>query len=128
MSQFYIKGIPTKRRPRFAHGHAYTDPTTVAEAAAIANAYRGPFYEGKVKIRVDIYPKLPKSTPKGITSAPMLKKPDVDNVLKQFMDALIGKAYADDKQVCEARAIKHDMQRIETDYCVCTVTELERER
>lgn len=128
MSQFYVKGIPTKRRPRFTRsGHAYTDERTVAEEAAIRNAYRGPFFEGKVSIRIDIYPKLPKSTPKGIKSAPCLKKPDGDNVLKIFQDALQGVAYADDKQVCSAKVIKHDMQRIETDYCICSVREMERE-
>ena len=125
---FYVKGIPTNRRPRFTKsGHVYTDKLTTAEAAAIANAYRGPFFQGKVYIRIDVYPKLPKSTPKGIKSAPCLKKPDVDNIGKQFLDALQGKAYADDKQVAELHVIKHDMQRIETDYCVCTIKALERE-
>ena len=128
MAQFYVKGIPTKRRPRFTKsGHAYTDAATTAEAAAIANAYRGPFFYGKVAVVVDVYPKLPKSTPKGITRAPMLKKPDADNIGKIFLDALQGKAYADDKQVTSLKVIKHDMQRIETDYCVCTVREIERE-
>lgn len=125
---FYIKGIPTKRRPRFGNGRTYTDRVTIAEEAAIAKAYRGGFHQGKVEIRVDIYPKLPKSTPKGLHSAPTLKKPDCDNVLKIFMDALQGIAYADDKQVCKAIVIKHDMQRIDFDYCVCSVRTLEREK
>jgi len=129
MTRFYIKGIPTKRRPRFTRGgRVYVDGMTVAEEATIANAYRGPFFQGKVEIILHIYPKLPKSTPKGIDSAPMLKKPDCDNCLKIFLDALQGKAYADDKQVCKATVIKHDMQRIETDYCVCTIRELGREQ
>ena len=128
MSQFYVHGIPTKRRPRFTRsGHVYTDETTVAEEAAIRNAYRGPFFEGKVAISIDVYPKLPKSTPKGIKSAPCLKKPDVDNIAKVFMDALQSVAFADDKQVCSLRVNKHDMQRIETDYCICSVREMERE-
>ena len=124
---FYVKGIPTKRRPRFGNGRAYTDRTTVAEEAAIANAYRGPFFQGKVYVRIDVYPRLPKSTPKGIKSSPTLKKPDADNIGKIFLDALQGKAYADDKQVAELHVVKHDMQRIETDYCVCTIKALERE-
>ena len=129
MTQFYIKGIPTKRRPRFTKtGHTYTDHLTVAEEEIIAHAYRGPFHLGKVEVRIDVYPKLPKSTPKGITSAPALKKPDVDNIGKIFLDALQGKAYADDKQVCKLTVIRHDLQRIDYDYCVCSVRELEREQ
>lgn len=128
MAQFYVKGIPTKRRHRTTKtGHSYQDPKNVQEEAMIANRYAGPFFEGKVSVRVDVYPRLPKSTPKGIKSAPMLKTPDGDNIGKIFMDALIGKAYADDKQVCEVHVIKHDMQRIECDYCVCTVKGMERE-
>lgn len=128
MSQFYLKGIPTKRRPRFTkNGHAYADPVTVSEEAAIAAAYRGPFHNGKVAVRIDIYPKLPKSTPKGITRVPAMKRPDVDNVAKIVLDGLQGKAYADDKQVTYVKAVRHDMQRIDYDYIAVTVTEHERE-
>ena len=128
MSQFFVPGIPTKRRPRFTKsGYAYTDQKTKDEMAAIAKKYRGPLYKGCVSVEVDIYPKLPKSTPKKLDHLPAMKKPDIDNCLKAVMDALQGKAYDDDKQVTHTRVDRHPMQRIEYEYIVVTVKPIERE-
>ena len=129
MSRFFVKGIPTKRRPRFTKsGHTYTDPKTKAEEEAIAKKYNGPKYRGCVSVEVDIYPRMPKGTPKKLNSLPAMKKPDVDNVLKVVMDALQGKAYDDDKQVTRTRTHRHPMQRLEFEYIVVTVKPIERER
>ncbi|MBQ9021806.1 MAG: RusA family crossover junction endodeoxyribonuclease [Eggerthellaceae bacterium] len=126
--QFFVKGIPTKRRPRFTKaGKAYVDVKTKEEEKVIRSKYRGKKHRGPVYIRVDIYPKLPKSAAKGLERVPAMKRPDVDNVLKVFQDALIGVAFDDDKQVVHAEVIRHDMTRIEWDYCVCTVKGIERE-
>lgn len=127
MTQFYVKGIPTKRRPRFTRqGKAYTDAKTKAEMRAIAGKYTGPMHRGCVSVEVDIYPKLPKSAAKGLADVPAMKKPDCDNVLKVVMDALQGVAYEDDKQVTHTRVDRHNMQRIEWDYIVVTVKGLNR--
>ena len=125
MTRFYLKGIPTKRRPRFTRtGRVYVDARTQEEEAAIAAAYRGAKLEGKVAIKIDVYPKLAKSTPGSTTSAPMLKRPDADNIAKAILDGLQGKAYDDDKQVCRLQIEKHDQKRIATDYTVVTVSEM----
>lgn len=125
--QFFVKGIPTKRRPRFTkQGKAYIDAKTKDEMAAIAMKYYGEKHEGQVYVRVDIYPKLPNSAPKKLNDVPAMKKPDVDNVLKVVMDALNGVAYHDDKQVVQAEVVRHNMQRMEWDYIVVTVKGIER--
>ena len=127
MSQFFVNGIPTKRRPRFMrNGHVYTDSKTTSEMSEIARKYKGEKLAGCVSVEVDIYPKMPKGTPKKLTSIPAMKKPDVDNVLKIVMDALNGVAYDDDKQVTRARVERHPMQRIDWDYIVVTVKPVER--
>ena len=127
MSQFFVKGIPTKRRPRFTkQGRAYTDAKTKAEEKEIASKYKGAKLRGCVSVRVDIYPKLPKNTPKKLNNIPAMKKPDVDNVLKVVMDALQGIAYEDDKQVTDAHVVRHQMQRSDWDYIVVTVKPVER--
>lgn len=127
--QFYVKGIPTKRRPRFTKsGKAYVDAKTKEEERYIRSRYTGKKHRGPVSIRLDIFPKLPKSAAKKLECVPAMKKPDVDNVLKVFMDALQGVAFDDDKQVVHAEVVRHDMQRIDWDYCVCTVNGVEREQ
>ena len=127
MSQFFVKGIPTKRRPRFTrNGHAYTDQKTTAEMKEIAQKYKGEKLLGCVSVEVDIYPKMPKGTPKKLNNIPAMKKPDIDNVLKIVMDALNGIAYDDDKQVTYTRVERHPMQRIEWDYIIVTVKPVER--
>ena len=127
--RFFVKGIPTKRRVRFTKsGKAYVDAKTKAEMKEIASKYRGEKIRGCVSVEVDVYPKLPKNTPKKITSLPAMKKPDLDNVLKVVMDALEGVAYDNDAQVTKTRAERHDMQRIEWDYIIVTVNPIYRSR
>ena len=129
MTRFFVRGIPTKRRPRFTkQGRAYTDEKTKKEMEEIAVRYKGQKHKGCVSVEVDIYPKLPKNAPKRLEDTPAMKKPDVDNVLKIVMDALQGVAYDDDKQVTRTRTHRHAMQRIDMDYIVITVAPIERER
>lgn len=127
MTQFFVKGIPTKRRPRFTRsGTAYTDAKTRQEMALIASQYKGVRHLCPVSVRVDIYPKMPSGVPKKLDRLPAMKKPDADNVLKVVMDALNGVAYDDDKQVTHAEVVRHDMQRIDWDYIVVTVNPVRR--
>ena len=114
--EFRIDFIPTKRRPRFARGRAYTDKRTTDEMKAIASAYQGKLYEGAVGLEIVTHAKLPSSTPKRITERMNLFKPDIDNTAKCVMDALNGKAYADDSQVTTLRAMKEPQTRIEQPY------------
>lgn len=52
-----------------------------------------------VRLKVDVYLPLAKSTPTSLTSAPNVRKPDLDNVVKLVLDALNGVAWEDDQQV-----------------------------
>lgn len=124
MTRFYLKGIPTKRRPRFTRtGRVYVDQRTAKEEAAIREAYRGPYHTGPVGVEIDVYPRLATGTPKSVSSKPMTQKPDADNIAKVVLDGLQGKAFGDDKQVTRVTVTKHDKRRIPSDYTVVTVYE-----
>lgn len=111
---FEVPGKPKgKDRPRFFNGHAYTPKETKDYEKLVSSNYRlNRKMEGELTVRILMYFKPPKSTPKYKLSD-MLKgyirpriKPDIDNVIKIILDGLNGKAWDDDKQVVEIFAAK----------------------
>ena len=91
-----VQGRPVpKGRPRVVRGRAYTPRETVIAERKIASiarsAWRQPLV-GPVVVEADF--RFADSRSRG----------DVDNLVKLVLDALIGLAYADDRQVVELHA------------------------
>ncbi|MDY3128682.1 MAG: RusA family crossover junction endodeoxyribonuclease [Berryella intestinalis] len=111
--------IPVKRRARFdRRGRMYTDAATRADMAAIARKFemmRLPKVERgfPVFVRVDVYGRLPKGTPKKKTALPFVQRPDIDNIGKAVLDALNGLAWHDDSQIALLTVEKHRRERRE---------------
>ena len=115
---FTVHGkVQGKQRPRFTRaGRCYTPKATADYEAAISAAFRdqcGWFYAASepVAVSVDVFRALPKSRPKSVAAEADTARPDLDNVVKVVLDALNGLAYADDAQVVEIHATKHDRMR-----------------
>lgn len=117
-------------RPRanFKTKKIYTVPADAVSKRDIAALYKascGDSYkdwEDEVHIRVDYQRPYPKSGAKYMEGEADTDKPDVDNVLKLVMDALIGVAYKDDKYVTEAHVKKHRRFRRKQSYMRIKVT------
>ena len=116
---FTVYGDPQgKARPRFTRqGRAYTPAKTAgyeAEIRQMAAAAMGSSEPLETPVSVFCYVTLPipSSTPKKRLSAFLdgserpLKKPDLDNVAKAFLDAMNGVVYQDDKQVVSLHCTK----------------------
>ena len=116
-----VKGKP---RPRFTRqGHAYTPDSYRCYESEIAMEYvkqGGMFYSGEVSVTLMTNRKPPKSQ-KG--EAPDIKKVDIDNALKAFLDSLNGVAYADDAQVTAVKAYKLPRGRFQSDVTAVLVIE-----
>lgn len=113
MSKFTVLGEPKgKARVRVTRYGAYTPKATKDYEKMVRCAYKGKKYDTPLKVTVKAYFAIPKSTTKK-AKAKMesgelkpTKKPDIDNILKIVLDALNGKAYADDKQVIQSEISK----------------------
>lgn len=142
--EFKVTGkIRGKARPRF-YGTSKLDTTKVNVRAYKVNDDK--IYENLIKssyigsggfrfndksylrMEMDMYFKIPKSYSKkrrrncleGIEKAG--KKPDIDNILKNFCDALNGVAYKDDVQVVEVECKKYYTE--EEDYVIVRLEEI----
>nr|WP_236887784.1 RusA family crossover junction endodeoxyribonuclease [Clostridioides mangenotii] len=60
------------------------------------------YYEGLIKVSIDIYSKKPKKP-----SYLRPTKKDIDNMVKAVFDGLNGKAFKDDRYICELHASKY---------------------
>ena len=107
-----IGNIVGKERPRVNTytGRVYT-PGKTKDYELLVQQYfkikypRSKMLEGRVKIEIIAYLKIPKSTSK-VKMQEMLenkisptKKPDVDNIAKSILDAMNGYVFRDDNQV-----------------------------
>ena len=122
---FTIEGEPTgKGRPRHGKYKTYTPHKTKAVENNIAYFYKvniGHYFEGYVKIKLDLYYSIAKSDSKKKKLMKLNnelrpnKKPDIDNVVKLVADALNEVAYKDDTQIIEleCRKFYSDIPRIE---------------
>lgn len=112
MVRFIVCGEPHgKARPRLntRTKTVYTPSKTAEYEKQVALAYKsvskGKKFDEAVRLEIDAYFSIPKSTPKKklfmffINTFRPTKKPDIDNILKIIMDGLNGIAYEDDKQV-----------------------------
>ena len=122
---FTIEGEPTgKGRPRHGKYKTYTPHKTKAAENNIAYFYKvnvGHYFEGYVKLKLDLYYSIAKSDSKKKKLMKLNnelrpnKKPDIDNVVKLVADALNEVAYKDDTQIIEleCRKFYSDIPRIE---------------
>ena len=115
--RFEVPGEPVgKGRPRITkNGHAYTPAKTREYEARMREAYqqdaKGFVFEGPVRVTIDVFFAIPKSTPQYKVGMMLsddirpVKKPDLDNIIKTI-DALNGVAWHDDAAVVEIEARK----------------------
>lgn len=97
------KPLPAPR-PRFSKFGTYNKKEYTAYKRLIALQYRarkGKLHEGKVKIAIEFFFKIPPSWSKSKKqrAGEYLPRADVDNLAKGVLDALNGVAYKDDKQI-----------------------------
>jgi Holliday junction resolvase RusA-like endonuclease len=132
--KFTVPGEPTgKARPRVGNRPGFTQTYTPEKTATYENLVRlefqhaanaqgyMPILEGPVRVRIDAYYSVPKSTSRKRWREMLAgwvhptKKPDWDNIGKIVCDALNGIAYRDDSQVVDGRVLKHfaDIPRVE---------------
>lgn len=122
---FTIEGEPVgKGRPRHGKYKTYTPAKTKSVENNIAYLYKvnvGYYFEGYVKLKLDLYYSIAKSDSKKKKLMKLNnelrpnKKPDIDNVVKLVADALNEVAYKDDTQIIEleCRKFYSDIPRIE---------------
>ena len=109
-----VRGKPRPRVNR--NGKVWTPEKFKDNEEKIAEAYieaGGRKLEGPVCVSVRTFRALPKKRPKRILSEEDMFKPDIDNILKQVLDALNGVAYDDDKQVVRVLCCKMPRERHE---------------
>jgi Holliday junction resolvase RusA-like endonuclease len=125
---FTVYGEPMgKQRPRFGRGRTYTPKKTVDYEKAVKEAfnemYEGQQLNGAIRMYVNAFFSIPKSTPKkkrqlmidGIIRP--TKKPDIDNIWKIIADSLNENAYPDDSSVVSAKCEKFygEIPRVEVE-------------
>jgi len=134
MVVFTVDGIPQgKGRPRFRRAgnfvQTYTDAKTktyeeaIRSASGVAMGSASPL-EGPVS--VDLYIRVPVPQSYSKTRRAMcleaverpLKKPDIDNVIKAYLDAMNGIVYIDDTQVVRVSAKKTYSSVAGVDVCI----------
>lgn len=111
MFEFIVYGKPQgKARPRVVNGHAFTPKKTKEYEEAIKLAFLKR-HGGEPRIHTAVCLKLyigfgiPRSKTKTAVQNALngwvkpTVKPDIDNIVKVYMDALNGLAWDDDKQV-----------------------------
>ena len=114
--KFTIEGEPVgKGRPRHGKYKTYTPAKTKSVENNIACFYKvnvGHYYEGYVRLKLDLYYSIAKSDSKKKKMMKLNnelrpnKKPDIDNVVKLVADALNEVAYKDDTQIIELECRK----------------------
>lgn len=128
---FKIEGkIKSKDRPRtnFYSKRIYTPKATTDYEKIIRKEIKGTRLNGAISIRLECHFCLPKNISKKkrleLLGKPCLKRPDIDNIEKIYLDAFNKVLYYDDKQVYEMSAVKlwdND------EYVICEVKELSNE-
>ena len=132
-----IPGDPIgKARPRFVRktGHTFTPDKTVNYETLIRElfAVKYPDHQpmtGPVWMEVVAHMRIPSSKSKKVKTAMIdglvfpTVKPDADNLLKVFADAMNGLAYMDDKQIVSASVSKRYSERPRAEVEVKEYTE-----
>ena len=99
-----------KQRPRanFRTGIIYT-PSNTKKYERLIKSKVTQKVDGAIAIDLECHFKMPKwsnKKRKEMVGKPTLKKPDIDNITKIYLDALNKVAYDDDKQVYQISATK----------------------
>lgn len=104
--EFIVTGkIIGKGRPRtnFKTGVIYTPKTTKDYEKLISKQIGDIKVDGAIAIDLECHFIMPKNLSKKkkaeLINKPCLKKPDIDNITKIYLDSMNKKVYADDKQV-----------------------------
>jgi len=98
--RFTVRTRPkAKGRPRFGKGRTYTPKGTVDAEQVIADAYKGPKFEGAVSLACAFSKDRITITLTPMEMEQSSLRGDVSNYLKLVEDALNGHAYDDDRQV-----------------------------
>lgn len=133
---FSVPFAHAKQRPRFSRVggkvRTFTPKDTEDAEKKIRDAYMGASIRkhGRVvtapahvpvSVTVTVRRALPKSRPKRVTAEPDTVKFDIDNCVKEVLDALNGTAFFDDSQVTEVHGFKLDRIRDWTDHTYVTV-------
>lgn len=115
MTTFHVAGVPAPQGSKNAYrrgGRVVLVESSkkvkpwraaVAQAATIAYLHAEPI-DGPVTVEVEFILPRPKSLPKRITD--MVRKPDLDKLVRSTLDALSGIAYIDDNRVTRIVATK----------------------
>lgn len=95
-----------KGRPRFSRGRTYTPGSTIKAEAEIRRQARSQFFFSPLTSAVGIRANFQFTKAKSNKSKYMVKRPDIDNVLKLFGDALNGVVWKDDSQIIKCEVVK----------------------
>ena len=132
MTTFHVPGVPAPQGSKNAYRRGNkvllvesskkVKPwrAAVAQAATIAYLRTEPI-DGPVAVEIDFYLPRPKSLPKRVIW--MVKKPDLDKLIRSTLDALSGIAYIDDNRVTRIVADKHYAASPEDAGAHITITE-----
>lgn len=114
MTALFVPGTPAPQGSKKYVGHSAGRPVllessakvrpwraTVAQVAAL-NCHG--IIDGPVTVQVQFILPRPKSLPKRVVH--MVKKPDLDKLVRSTLDALSGTAYVDDNRVTTIHASK----------------------
>ena len=118
--ELVLAGDPVgKGRPRFskATGHVYTPEKSARFEERLAWAAQSvwqskPLMDGQIIMFINAYFSIPVSKPKDWKIKAMagiirpVKKPDIDNIIKAFLDSMNGIIYDDDTQVVSLHSTK----------------------
>lgn len=129
---FHYEGkVRGQGRPRFTkNGHAYQDKKDAEYKQEIIKAYRKTagdysFGDSPVSVTVAVYRALPKTRAKSLKLEPDCFKPDVDNIAKAVLDALVNCcAIRDDRQVVKMVVRKYPRKRRSIEHMFITINEV----
>lgn len=131
MTTFHVAGVPAPQGSKNAYrrgGRVVLVESSkkvkpwraaVAQAATIAYLRTEPI-DGPVAVEIDFHLPRPKSLPKRVIW--MVKKPDLDKLVRSTLDALSGIAYIDDNRVTRIVADKHYAASPEDAGATITIT------
>lgn len=109
---FFVHGVPEQQgstRAFVVNGRAHITSTnknlgTWRRLVADVAQEHAELHTQGIKMRLTFIMPKPKSAPKKVIS--MIKRPDLDKLVRSVLDALTGVFYKDDSQVCHIDAMK----------------------
>lgn len=114
LTKRFVPGIPAPQGSKKYVGHRAGKPVLIESSTKVKpwrTAVAGVFTyatkqlaTGPVIVRVEFVMPRPQSLPK--RTVYMVKKPDLDKLIRSTLDALSGTAYIDDNQVVQIHATK----------------------